>query len=121
MNTPVKHPLAKLLKEKGFDEYTDRVYLSENNIKLQRGLVNYPKILYPNAITAPTIGQVVMWLYEKHGIWIGVDFKETDESFQYCCRLVNSNKLPRIFCNDGFNSPTEAYEAAIEYCLNNLI
>ena len=69
----------------------------------------------------PTIADVVMWLYEKHGIWISSDFSEVDESFTYKIHLINSDNLPRIFTDCGYNSPTEAYEAAIIYTLNNLI
>ena len=51
-----------------------------------------------------------MWLYEKHKIWI-------NPTYQY-------NKFFWKFGSyqtQEYNSPTEAYEAAIEYTLNNLI
>lgn len=46
MNIKVSFQIAKLLKERGFDEST-----------------------------TPTISDTVMWLKEKHGVWI---FAETD-------------------------------------------
>lgn len=115
MNKLIKYPLAKLLEEKGFNEYTDRIYLSKNNIKLQRGLANYPKVLYPDAIPAPTIAQVVMWIYEKYGIWINV----LDHSI--LGKGVYFESVVGAMTFSGQNSPTEAYEAAIEYILNKLI
>lgn len=95
MNTPVNFELAKLLKEKGY------------------------RILPDFKSSYPTIAEVVMWLYEKHGIWISVDwtvfFKE--KVWFYSIRQKNqSSKLKRLF-----NSPTEAYEAAITYTLTKLI
>lgn len=132
MNTSVSFPLAKLLKDKGFNEECDSYYnqplFKETNVDWERIFAKYGHYNSQSnsndlwfECSAPTIADVVMWLYEKYGIWVSVDFKETDESFQYCCRLIHSNNLPRIFCNDGFNSPTEAYEKAIEYALTNLI
>ena len=107
MNTPVKFELAKLLKEKGFD------------IKIDYGL---SQIL--NNKPAPTIAEVVMWLYEKHGIWIGVQPTSIVGKFQFRTYYNNKGVMNQHW-NDSmskqFNSPTEAYEAAITYCLNNLI
>jgi len=77
-------------------------------------------------IAAPTIAEVVMWLYEKHNIWIYVDSHEFGK-WCYNYKYNRQHKLsPRITENGQFgleivNLPTEAYEAAIEYTLNNLI
>ena len=118
MNKKVSFKINQLLYDKGWryelgvDETGHKVKNSLAEQRWNEGDLTYADI---------TITEVVMWLYEKHGVWINVDFKETDESFEYRCRLIKSNDLPRIFYQDGFNSPTEAYEAAIEYTLNNLI
>lgn len=121
MNRPVSFELAKLLKEKGFDigfgngqkfYFPDTKELTEN----YRGN-NYP---------APTISEVVMWLYEKHDVWIYVDSHE----FSKWCYNYKFNRPHKLnvkltengqFGLDDYNSPTEAYEGAIEYTLNNLI
>ena len=114
MNTHVNFEIAKLLKEKGFDigfgngqkfYFPDTKELTEN----YRGN-NYP---------APTIADVVMWLYEKHEIWISV---ETSRIGRFNYRLFKKEKskliMPFTFevINAGYDykSPTEAYEAAIE-------
>ena len=69
MNTPVSFELAKLLKEKGFDgnyfHYWNMVNHS-GEWKVDTSIWEYTD----NYIEAPTIAEVVMWLYEKHGIWI---------------------------------------------------
>lgn len=80
-------------------------------------------------IKAPTITDVIMWLYEKHGIWICVytmdkwlpNGNDREQLFDYGIKqmkrgLIDISKKP-----EEFNSPKEAYEAAIEYVLNNLI
>lgn len=72
-----------------------------------------------------TITEVIMWLYEKHGIWIQPTICN-DKTFRVgCIELKNHPLVEHIVRNKNeqlyFNSPTEAYEAAIEYTLNNLI
>jgi hypothetical protein len=139
MNTPVNFELAKLLKEKRFDEECNNYYsqaLFEGTNPDWEGVFpkysvfkysdydyNYNSILDNNDLwfkcSAPTIAEVVMWLYEKHEIWISVD-PENDKDTWF--HTISYNKSETIFGNyNTYNSPTEAYEAAIEYALNNLL
>jgi len=72
----------------------------------------------------PTIADVVMRLYEKHGIWISVDV--INNRFKYIILqiegIVSKTFGNEIRCSSfNNNSPKEAYEAAIIYTLNNLI
>lgn len=110
MNTPVSFELAKLLKEKGFDDFTQIWYQHGEGIsgcvEGKRDYYNRKGDIYTSA---PTISDVCMWLYEKHGIWIGVYDLDDTTIFRHC------------FSNIDFNSPTDAYSSAIEYTLNNLI
>lgn len=78
----------------------------------------------------PTIAEVVMWLYEKHGIWITVNPKrernvsgENYMQFDVDIWRLEGEKGCVLYGIEllQFNSPTEAYEAAIEYCLTKLI
>ena len=102
MNTPVKFEIAKLLEEQGYPfEFITVGELKEVPLNI------------------PTIAEVVMWLYEKHEIWISVD-PENDKDTWF--HTISYNKSETIFGNyNTYNSPTEAYEAAIEYTLNNLL
>ena len=67
------------------------------------------------------IMQVVMWLYEKHGIWISVVQNEYLDKFQYTLTQKKSNSWNIVDNDKLFNSPTEAYEAAIKHCLEKII
>ena len=145
MNTPVKFELAKLLKDKGFDMLTKKYYehaltsqideetndyvgtfgwkKGETNIQSYNFINNHPNVDLSNEnwymCSAPTVAEVVMWLYEKHNIWISVD-PENDKDTWF--HTISYNKSETIFGNyNTYNSPTEAYEAAIEYTLNNLL
>ena len=134
MNTHVKFEIAKLLKEKGFDllcsdYYTQRGGLmsdgwgdiiyeqgfgtGEPDIMLKFDYSDFSKSQKETCFLCPTITEVVMWLYEKHEIWVEVR-KSYNESF---IAVVKSPRLELNRCS----SPTEAYEAAIEYTLKNLI
>ena len=66
------------------------------------------------------IMQVIMWLYEKHGIWITVCVIGAD-GFGYWLHDRNRKRLNPDNQGGYWLSPTEAYEAAIKYVLENLI
>jgi hypothetical protein len=142
MNTPVNFEIAKLLKEKGFDLKVRSMYCEEKLHRDTNLKGNYNDVIwvrtwrnspYDDTVSAPTITEAVMWLYEKHGIWISI---HSDKALNW--KSLFSIKIdwtypkdstikgikPKYFKYKGkneFNSPTEAYEAAIEYTLNNLI
>lgn len=116
MTTNISFDLAKLLKAKGFDELT--IYWHQRGdgiigcVEGKRDFYNRKGEVYTSA---PTIAEVVMWLYEKHSIWISVDF-DTKKWFEVITVLNENNRI----IQNGHNSQTEAYEAAIKYCLENL-
>jgi hypothetical protein len=143
MNTPVSFPIAKLIKEKGFDLRLKNGYTSEGNYTsfgreqyynvfrdVEYSNINLPyttSVTFPNPIltyvcTAPTIVEVVMWLYEKHGIWITV-WSAYNNSYKFSYGILHRKNIV-VFHETNFDekdSPTEAYEAAIDYTLKNLI
>lgn len=118
MNISVSFKIVKLLEKIGWKLPYTIEYLEE-----LQGTNNYIESI-------PTIAEVVMWLYEKHGIWIKVDVAAKyfwhpsilnieDGSFKVHPSYVSQKFIEKE--NRMYNSPTEAYSAAIEYTLNNLI
>lgn len=110
-----------------YKEYHDENYTRKIELNLQVG-TNSSNIFglqesYDNPSSgsfnfyfAPTIAEVVMWLYEKYGIWICVN--------TYKDHASDVNDKPTFISNierKEYDSPTEAYEAAIEYTLKTLI
>ena len=131
MNTPVSFELAKLLKEK---EYKDKnmlgtVRLSEPEYYDHNGIIHNIKDIFEekdykieDCFNAPTIAEVVMWLYEKHEIWIGV-ICDVGNDLLFTFKIY-STKIGEERCiGNGimYESPIEAYEAPIKYTLNNLL
>lgn len=115
MNTPVSYPLAKVLKEKKFDEPCISFYDLVSNQQINNaplGKYNLTK----QSVSIPTIADVVMWLYKSHKIWISVD-PENDTNTWF--HTITHGKSVTVFGN--YSSPTEAYEAGIEHILTDLI
>ena len=137
MNKEVNFEIAKLLQEKGFDEPCSHAYKEvespvlyihrdkkyNNSFKKEWQDSVRKNSHMDNAVikrySAPTISEVVMWLYEKHGIWIYV---QRDWDVGKCLgfeAIIDDND--GSINTETFNSTTEAYEAAIKYTLENLI
>lgn len=129
MNTIVNLAISKLLKEKGFNEKCWHIYTITGleQIAAITGVdyTGYSNEELTSSIAAPTIGQTVMWLYEKHGIWIGVNkdtsVKWINDYFNFYIQGKNGESAFSDVGGTQPNSPTEAYENGIKYCLDNLI
>ena len=123
MNTPVNFEIAKLLKEKGFDNPCENRYNKLGELTATKLGMNMQPNNYSDSYSAPTIAEVIMWLYEKHGIWIEAhrwtNQPVDDEVWENCFQaFVNGDAMSVSI----FKTPTEAYEAGIEYIKeNNLI
>lgn len=124
MNTPVSFEIAKLLKEKRFDglTHTNVNYKPEWYHNSYGTLHEYDFFnSFDNMVKAPTIADVVMWLYEKYGVWIEVK-KCNYYSFDY--KIINGNEnlmFKKTPLHRNLKSPTETYEVAIEDAIENLI
>lgn len=120
MNGPVSFELAKLLKEKGFNEPCTQLYFDGElkDITIQK--VSYDDTLSSRYYIVPTIAEVVMWLYEKHGIWISVlQMLNNGETVTWYASYYEQGVGEDI--EVYYNSSIEAYEEAIKYSLENLI
>lgn len=138
MNTHVDFKTAKRLKDKGFDSQNCSFGYQKSG-KLEKGIsmtnlgidffykgeIFEEKNSWDWICLAPTIAEVVMWLYEKHGIWISVNkdinYKWANNYFNY--QIISENKGSAFSDIGGTqpNTPTEAYQEAIKYVLTNLI
>lgn len=142
LNKVVDFSTANLLKEKGFDIPTrQRYFIAEKidsakfpNLQVDCALHNWNE--YDDSSTsyysAPTIAEVIMWLYEKHRVWIDVSLTDNSRHMYFDYTIITSNdrdyndedcfdSAKRIYDKDKHSSPTEAYLTAIEYTLKNLI
>lgn len=106
MNKEVNFEIAKLLQEKGF------------------------RLLPDFKSSYPTIADVITWLYEKHGIWVEVNYLPNVEKFAFIAKPLNfkkpkefasyreyHNATKQFFSTEKYETPTEAYEAGIKHAL----
>ncbi len=144
LHKEVNFPLAKLLREKGFEIIERPLFYEKKTINTGSYMYNTEGLLVlvymPEVastrgyVDTPTIGQIVDWLYEKHGIWIGVELTDNTLSFYFQPTIWTTkdrdyqdedmiDQAKRIckWKEWQFNSRTEAYEFAINYCLTKLI
>ncbi len=147
----VSFEVAKLLKEKGFDESTIFVYydflpssLCFPNEKRKMGALDLfyydettqvnnsfnnsmpiPKYISGGVYSAPTIQMTMKWLREVHNIHIEVGLQENinEDKFQYRVKLFNPKTSTWVLNAKvhNWNTYEDACEAAIKYCLENLI
>lgn len=125
----VPYDIAKLLKEKRFDAECKKYY----NLKMLTNLyygceyVRNRDLKDEDDCIAPSLGMTMKWLREVHNCHIYVQAFITTDGLQGYCPFYT--KVGDIFIwqnvlgDDYATAPTyeEAAEAAIKYCLENLI
>lgn len=108
----------ELTKEGGGRLDWDFVYIYEYQL-LQYGDV----IIERDIIRAPTISQVLNWLFEKKQLFISLDCNECDH-FGLFFTIYKKDEETWVNCgfnDDYYNTPEEAAIGAIEYIVENLI
>ncbi|MBP5722050.1 MAG: hypothetical protein J6X18_00500 [Bacteroidales bacterium] len=131
----VSFETAKLLKEKGFDEYCNNYYyFFENNSNYwdfsNKGYEVRTKINKNSdklGISCPTHQMALKWLREVHGLHIEIGYIKNHYGNLNCGYFfsivgINSDyKYCQSCLDDIFEEPEQAVEAALKYTLENLI
>ena len=139
----VSFETAKLLKEKGFDEYCTKFYNNLNQNKIfelcntqqlegasvvsNKMLDDYLPTLQVKSIgyAVPTLQMAMKWLREVHNIHIILhpypDMPGDNWSFILDKYAYGGWQELGIYITDSWNSYEEACEAAIKYCLEKLV
>jgi len=121
----VSFETAKLLKEKGFDEYCG--YYSSDGEYWGYCTYNHKGKDY---ISAPTLQMAMKWLREVHKLYVEVvpnplNFEHQDIQDGWGCEVIHLSDLSYDgnyeFFQKKYSTYEEACEAAIKYCLENLI
>lgn len=92
------------------------IYCSFEQAKLfkEKGLLQYDKNDY---LERPQQWEITEWLRINHGIWVSVGYSGDKTVY-----MMTTNLNGDILWNEkGFNSPQEAYSAAFDYVLKELI
>ena len=116
----VSFEIAKLLKEKGFNRYPLFPCYKEDNgefidIPTTLDTINYC------FIPAPTLQMAMKWLREVHNTCISVDVKIGGKKYYVCISNTESGLSNGVLEDEVWDTYEDACEAAIKYCLENLI
>ena len=111
----VSYEVAKLLKEKGFDEICTLAYEDLNQLKV---MMNWR--VASGYLPCPTHQMAMKWLREEHNVHIVIEYHEVDEEGFYGWIVKTGSE--RNHCHQEFSKYyEEAVEAALKYCLTELI
>jgi len=133
----VSFEVAKLLKEKRFEEHCKSLYRENGRVETVGNYNNIDDDKYIS-FSRPTQALVIKWLRIKHNIHVSIfpSFAEDNLSYLpvgyyssiYWIFADNKPKLvdlPKDYATNKhckiFDSDAQATEAAILYCLQNLI
>ena len=116
--------VSKLLKEKGFDEKVSTYYLVHSN--------DFPEFFdkkdeFPDPedvwLKCPTHQMATKWLREVHDIFIKFESVTASGITEWhpSLNLITENKYIHANKLHWYPSYEEAVEAALKYCLENLI
>ena len=113
----VSFEIAKLLKEKGFDGYPLFRYDDCGYLWVKGGYDKTNKWHFP----APTHQMAMKWLREIYQIDIQVFRHIRGKKVTFYARIEQNTHLEHQDKCNLYQSYEEACEAAIKYCLENLI
>jgi hypothetical protein len=118
----VSFEIAKLLKEKGFNEPT-LAYAYGNNMMnyYSRPRITDIQSIEVGKIPMPTLQMAMKWLREVHNIKVNVFYNNSNYAIEYFEPNTQTGVGKFVFIGDGYKSFEQACEAAIKYCLENLI
>ena len=120
----VSFETAKLLKEKGFDEPCAWLYDNQG----RKEYVSAYHLPWPNSEleedewSCCTLQMAMKWLREVHNRFIEI-CTDRAHNFKYIVfrPAIYDKELDCLWESDNFSTYEQACEAAIKYCLENLI
>lgn len=110
--------VAKLLKDKGFDQNCATYYL-DGQVWRHHYVEAIPK--GKQIYAAPTQAMAMKWLREMYNIHIGINPISGKGYNATIYDVADFDDYGIIFDTEFFFHPEEAIEAALKYCLENLI
>lgn len=128
----VSFETAKLLKEKGFDEATNRYYNAQyDQIRTVSDTFMWhwndedfmERVLMKGAIAVPTIQMAMKWLREEKGIAVipVISSVLDNEKFLWDVKIVVAETNDTYSQGWVYEKQEDACEKAVKYCLENLI
>jgi len=123
--TYCNYEISKFLKKKGFNEKTFGIYIKGQPYNLQHNFRGnkFSNSEMLNAYSSPTLQMACAWLREVHHIFIEIGTSidlNGNYHFSYTILDKECKYVRRGYTEFDWNYEN-AVEAAIKYCLENLI
>ena len=120
------YEVAKLLKEKGFDERCRSwySYYGDSYDSHEEGCKMCNSDCIKNTFMAPTQAMAMKWLREVHGLFVSIGNDDLDYNWQIFDINDRTKDLDPTCLTEsyaGYRKYEQACEAAIKYCLEHLI
>ena len=118
----VSFETAKLLKEKGFNEKCGPYYIL-NGTLINGVIIEGKHNVHENNFSAPTIQMAMKWLREEKGVAVIPVLSSVldNEKFLWDINIVVAETNDTYSQGWVYEKQEDACEAAIKYCLENLI
>ncbi len=120
----VSFETAKLLKDKGFDEPCLYYYFSDGRIGKRKGLKDR-NCSSVNTFSMPTLQMAMKWLRGVHNIVIVIEPHKYDyineKNSSYVASLWQGDNYYEYITSKDYPTYEETADAALKYCLENLI
>ena len=122
----VSAEVARLLKEKGFNQPLLTFYVCvDNNYSNEVGVMAFTDDTIENNsdlyVLAPTLQMAMKWLRETHNLFVDVyydyDFRE---GYKFSIHKLTKGTTLEIH-NENYSTYEQACDKAIKYCLEKLI
>ena len=120
----VSYDTARLLKEKGFDGVC-RYYYPDSHTQLVSYVDCTQNNMFDSACICPTLQMAMKWLRKVHNISLFILPAQENGKLVYLVEVWTWNEEEGIYESTYApmprKEPEQAVEAAIKYCLENLI
>ena len=122
----VSAEVARLLKEKGFNQPLLTFYVCvDNNYSNEVGVMAFTDDTIENNsdlyVLAPTLQMAMKWLRETHNLFVDIyydyDFRE---GYKFSIHKLTKGTTLETH-NENYSTYEQACDKAIKYCLENLI
>ena len=119
----VSFETAKLLKEKGFDWECIGYYVDDEPNDVKYSFLGETNSTWESrCCSAPTLQMAMKWLREEHNRFIEISTDKAPNFKDIIFRpAIYDKEIGCLWESDNFPTYEQACDAAIKYCLENLI
>lgn len=143
MNRIVNFQIAALAKEKKFNDECFSAYkvwrgkirkTQDEETALESYVIGFERCGIDNRIEvletfnqcedytlAPTVGELIEWLWTNHNILLSFSFGVKENGFIYTIQVIDNNEIKKNVSSKGFNKREQSINSGLIESLNLLV